>query len=351
MTRIFTDGAEFGDVLFWDSGSAAASTTQKRTGSYSYVVTSSNSGTKIITAVAEIYARFCWWNAGPNEGRLFYWQKGSTELGSLRTETGARIGLYTGASTLVDTSDTSYVTSAWNLMEIHVKIANSPDGIIELYMNGILTATFYGDTQPGADTTIDSLVYRGPQQTYFDDLALNDTSNADGRGDNSWCGDGHVELLVANDNGDTNEWVGSDGDSVNNYALVDDIPASGTDYVKASTDIKDMYNVGDYTPTGKIVTRVWAECRAMDNNAQSGSIWLGFKHGGVEYLSSAVRALTNVYNEVVGDYAKTDPSDSTTWSEADLDAIQFVVECSSSSSTSSSSTSSSTTTSSSSAPP
>ena len=141
------------------------------------------------------------------------------------------------------------------------------------------------------------------------------------------CGDGHFELLVANGNGDTNDWNGSDGNKVDNYLLVDDIPSDGdTTFVSATGTAQDMYNLSGYTGTNKDIRRIWAECRAKDNAVSGGTIKLGYKHSGTVYLCSDARALSGNYARVVGDDTLLDPTDSTMWSEADLNAIQFVTE-------------------------
>lgn len=66
-------------------------------------------------------------------------------------------------------------------------------------------------------------------------------------------GDCHVDYLVPDGNGDTSQWVGSDSDSVDNWELVDEIPASATDYVEAdATDLRDLYAVANLPASGVI---------------------------------------------------------------------------------------------------
>ncbi len=51
MTRVFTDGAEFGDVLFWSAGMMAASTSSPRSGGgvYCYALGQNIDTTYIVT--------------------------------------------------------------------------------------------------------------------------------------------------------------------------------------------------------------------------------------------------------------------------------------------------------------
>ena len=345
MTRIFTDGAEFGDVLFWDiNPSIYATAATKRSGNYSYYTRANIGGGKYIGNLTEFYFRFAVY-LYPWTGIHCRFRNNTITIADIYYDNGTQLLSARVNGVAVGTSTFTLAISVWNLIEAHFKL-DDINGIFDIKINGILDIEYDGDTNPGVYTDIDNIILGGPtnENVYYDDLALNDTN---GSIDNSWCGDGHIELLSPNDNGDINDWDGSDGDSVNNYLLVDDFPHdTDTTYVKTGVTEQDMYNVSDFVATGKIVQRIYAECRAKDNAVAGGTIKLGYKHSGTVYLCADARSLSGSYARVVGDEALSDPTDSTVWSEADLDAIQFVVECSSSSSTSSSS--SSTTTSSSS---
>jgi hypothetical protein len=325
MTRIFEDGAEFGDILFWDIGSPVASTTQKRSGNYSYYGANETS-TKNISAEAEFYFRFCQYQPTNGSGYVVSWYNGATRLGAIYlASTIYKWQGYVSTSAVV-TGTNSMLINQWQMGEVYVKIADS-GGKITLKIDGIQEFDFTGDTKPGAATNVDNLVFAYPNISggrYFDDLAFNNTS---GTVDNSWCGDGHFELLVANGNGDVNDWNGSDGNKVDNYLLVDDIPSDGdTTFVSATGTAQDMYNVSSYTGTNKDIRRIWAECRAKDNAVSGGTIKIGYKHSGTVYLCSSARALSGNYARVVGDDALSAPTGSAVWSEADLNAIQFVTE-------------------------
>lgn len=351
MTRIFTDGAEFNDTLFFSSAGSIVTQGVSRSGTYSYQVNAAT-GFKSITGISEMYFRqgiyINYTDSGTSDHGVVKFRNGTTDHVSVFWySAGDKFGINAGGSASV-AYGSARGKQAWLLMEVYVNIANSPNGRVIVKIDGITDIDYTGDTQNGATTTVDNIAWYdfATGNFNFDDIALNDTN---GLVDNSWCGDGHIETLMASGNGDTNDWTGSDGDSVNNYLLVDErAHDSDTTYVKATTAVEDMYNVSDYSPTNKIVTRIWAECRARDATVTSGAIKVGYKHSGTEYLSSSYITLTGSYARVIGDETTLDPTDSTVWSEADLDAIQFVALNSSSSSTSSSSSSSSSSTTSSS---
>lgn len=64
------------------------------------------------------------------------------------------------------------------------------------------------------------------------DLAVNDTSTSS---QNSWCGKGSQVYQRPNGNGDNSQWTGSDGNSTDNYALVNEVPPSTANYVESNT--------------------------------------------------------------------------------------------------------------------
>lgn len=57
-----------------------------------------------------------------------------------------------------------------------------------------------------------------------------------------------IDTLRPNGNGYLNEWLGSDGNSIDNYAMVNETPPSTLEYVESSVDgQRDMYkfpNIG-----------------------------------------------------------------------------------------------------------
>lgn len=333
--RLYNNGAEFNDMLFWDGsvGEFLPTDWTCRSGIYSYYGKSGAYAWKNTIDLSTFYFRFgFYYDLYSNSMTPRYigsWKHDSTILGGLFVGSADTrlLSLYTGSTTVA--SDAYLSSYTWYLIEAYVDISDA--GHVTLKVDGRQCLDYSGDTKPGTDTHINNICHRTPFDlwyAYFDDLALNDTDNSDGKNDNSWCMDGHYEAHFANDNGDSSQWTGNDGDKVNNFALVDEVPHDGdTTYVKSNTPgEQDMYKVTDYTPTNKIITRIYSECRAKDSPASSSKIKIGFKTDGTVYLCSADRTLTGDYARVVGDDAKVNPFDSGIWEDADIDAIQFVGE-------------------------
>lgn len=324
MARQITEGGEGGDAVFFElsvnsqwTNTASTSHIEGR----SFTTSSNNGGYKLLpTAVSEFYIRF----ALNNRGIKFGWFNGATELGSFRFNTSSvSYDLYTGASTLVGSGVNLYAGSIWQVIEVHVKIADS-GGIIEYKVDGVTqsAASFSGDTKPGAATTADRLLFIGNSGTIFlDDIAFNDTT---GSVDNSWCGDGHVYGLVPNGNGDSSQFVGSDGNSTDNYLLVDEAVSNGdTDYVESATSgNKDLYQMANLPtlPSGSTIQRVIVETRARELTAGGDQLQIGVKSGGTESWSSGI-VLSTSFARQIAEFL-VDPSTSAAWTESNVNSIQ-----------------------------
>ena len=322
MTRIYTDGAEFQDLLFFSStsGSPTADTTTFRSGLASYKMDNNESGSKSITALSEAYFRLAFYiSADP--GTILSWYSGATVLGSLRRNSTSKfLELYTSTGTLVDTGAIAIQATTWYVIEVHVNIHDST-GALDVRVDGVDDAAFAGDTKPGAATTFDLILYHGGANTsYYDDLAMNDTA---GGSDDSWCGDGKVILLKPNANGDVSGLTGSDADSTDNYLLVDDFPHdTDTTYTEGSvTDDYDSYNLAASGLTSVSILRVFAECRARDTVAEGGTMALMLETNATEYTGSDQALLTS-YLSYKGTQYTTNPQTTIAWTVAELDALQ-----------------------------
>ncbi len=322
MARIFTEGFENGDGMFFTStpGGYSIATDQFRSGARSLRQGSWNNHVKAITPVSEFFFRFGFKTivAVPQPNELFQWRYADEVLGSIRHNSTKRLEIYVGG-TLVATSAAVYGSFDWYLMEIHIKIADSA-GVIDVLIDGVQAVTYAGDTKPSGSTQANNLILFKCENTYYDDVAMNDTSGAV---DNSWCGDGRVVAMFPSGNGDASQLTGSDGNSTDNYALVDEVPSNNdTDYVEGSVvNERDLYQLSNVSlPVGTTVRRVVVESRSKDTVAEGGLIALEIKTGGTEY-ASADMALASSYAPVRAEWI-LNPNTGVAWTQADLDALQ-----------------------------
>lgn len=339
MTRLFTDGAEMGDLMSIPLTSISfatvltADSTTKRSGSYAYKLISNNSTNQSLVliythnAINEVYFRF-----GLNTSNtdvpftVFIATDNTTPI--VQLSLGAKIlNAYVNGS-LVASGTLELANNTWYLVEVHFKMADS--GIIQSKINGVLDINYSGDTTPGAETTFNRTCFGFLNasfrytNTFVDDIAINDTSGAT---DNSWCGDGRVIALTPNANGDSSQFVGSDTNSTDNYLLVDEVPSDGdTSYVESATvGEKDLYNLTACGLTSVNIARVWIESRAKDTTTGDGTIKLLAKTESTEYESANIDLSTSYAAQKGTDYT-VNPNTSAAWTTTQLDALQVGIK-------------------------
>lgn len=321
MTRIFTEGFESGDALFFTYvGEAEISATKKRSGNYSVAtINSASVPWKSVSAVDEAYFRFARtqpaWGGTAN---IFAWYSGANLLGRINADANRYLTICNSAGTVLATGTIHQNENVWYVIEVHIKIADA--GIIEVKVDGILDVTYSGDTKPGVDATFNKLFYWS-NNNYFDDIAMNDTN---GILDNSWCGDGRVIALIPNGNGDLSQLTNSAGTSIDNYSYVDEQPANTTDYVEGSVvDNKDLYNLTPCGFTFETIKRVWTESRSLDTVAAGGLIAHTIKTHSTEYDSADMQLMNTYYPFISsGSGWVVNPNTGNPWTVAELDALQ-----------------------------
>lgn len=335
MARIWTEGFEMGDAVgYLMLGSASIDGAVRRSGVYSLKCTRSSSSLKITlpSTYSEVYLRFAV-KVGVEGigGRYVSLRSSGNDVGKINLSENAVASITVNGSTQYGT--TVLLSNVWYLLEFHLKIANT-GGIAELKVDGnAVEATISGDTQ-GSYSTLNEIFFFGTTSAsdnsyiHYDDVALNDTS---GGVDDSWCEDGHIVVLNPNANGDSSQWTGSDGNSTDNYALVDEVPSNGdTDYVQDSTSgNKDLYNLASIAAfvAGQSVLRVWAEARARKTDTDAATLLLGVKSGSTEDWDTGT-VLTESYTRIRGEDHVVNPDDSAAWEEADLNALQVGIKVS-----------------------
>jgi hypothetical protein len=147
----------------------------------------------------------------------------------------------------------------------------------------------------------------------------------DGSGatNNDYLGDIRVECLFPNGDGASSAFVGSDGNSVNNYLLVDEtVPNDDTDYVQGTVvGDKDTYAYQDLTTTAGSVygVNIIPRHRKADAGGRT-AVTVGRESGGTEADSSAITILDSyIYNY---DIRETKPSGGA-WSISEVNGAQF----------------------------
>jgi hypothetical protein len=232
-------------------------------------------------------------------------------------------------STLVATASAGIAREEWACLRIRHLIHGST-GVLQVMRDGNVLLDFSGDTH--ATGLVDIASYgigwiartgngsTGDQYIAWDDLADNDTS---GDVENGLPADGAVLLLKPNGNGASSQLVGSDGNQVDNYALVDEVPPDSADYVASSTpDQQDTYALEDVPAPYNAVRLVQPVSYAALATAGTGALRNVVRSGGTDYADAADTALGTTYGFVKGDALYTDPADDAPWTVAKVDALE-----------------------------
>ena len=243
---------EFGIV---NSG-FAASATQKRTGAYSYRINKldgENYGQVNIDATYQIRIGMHLYtidSATPGDVPAYVaWYYSGGRLGSLRVDEAGDLRLYVlGVSQ--DEEIGARPDAVWAHFGINIKIDGS-SGWVTVYKDGVQIMNFAGDTGSNQiesvrfGTDIHALTTH-EDYSYLDDLFIDDITNeSDGV-----VPDYRFEYITPEaPSGNYSQCMGSDGNQVNNFELVDDQPHDGdATYVEANAiNKKDTYNMTTFT--------------------------------------------------------------------------------------------------------
>lgn len=338
MTRLYTDGAEMRDIEFWDSWNFAptvANATPFLSAYYYSVPTSYVGGIAyriLPAAISEGYIRARVRSPNLGTGILFPGILDSAG-GTVAYVSLNALNKFVAVVATVGTVGTSVLAMAlniWYLIEVYFKEANAPNGRFVVKIDGNIVIDYTGDTQPGAGTTFQTIGYQTNLAGVLlvDDLAFNDIA---GGVDNSWCGDGIVDKITPDNNGTHNNWHGSDGDDVNNYLLCQEYPKDDdVTYVYhdgTAAGTQQQFALSDWSGAGKSILRIYAEARARKTSSAVHTIKLGqLAAGGADVVSAGRLLYINYYERIVGDDSFINPVTVAAWTEADLDALEFVAE-------------------------
>jgi len=254
MANIFLDGMEDGSLTSFTSYTSGyeASTSKKRTGAYSLFSPRAEGGYASIifpAAKTELFGRFGFYPTtatGDDYGGI--WRFYDASLNIMATiaydKTNAKFLFYRGSTSQLfcESATNSAPLDSWTCVEFRLKVDNS-SGVAQLKINTTATSEYTGDTQEGATAEMASIRLGAPSsgwipQKYFDDIVIND---ATGSFNNSWPGAGGIRVMVLSGAGSNTDLTPSTG---SNYACLDEIPASDTDYVSGSTaDNYDLYTL------------------------------------------------------------------------------------------------------------
>lgn len=226
------------------------------------------------------------------------------------------------AGTDLAVATTALSTDVWYYIEFKATI-NGTTGSYEVRVNGqgVGLSGSGVDTQVTANAYANVVVLFCPTTSYhFTDIVIMDSS---GSVNNNFLGDVRVEPTFPNGNGNSSQWDGSDGNSTDNYLLVDEATPNGdTDYITTATvnDV-DTYGYGNVTPTTGSVYAVIPAPYARKDDAGTRSIATVVRHSGTDYIGTT-QPLSTSYQYLPQIY-ETNPGTSAAWTIAEVNAAEF----------------------------
>lgn len=227
-----------------------------------------------------------------------------------------RYEIYGSSSTSISDAITFTGTPfIWQLLEISY---NTITGVFTVRVDGVVIGSSFA-SKVFSPNKIRFGVLSWRSTTFFDDLAINDSS---GSTQNSWCGDGIIHAIIPNGAGSSTQFTPNTGA---NWAAVDDVPYDGdTTYVWSSTSgHKDLYNMTTISiPAGSRIVAVQpvAVAKRMDSGS-SDSLQVGIKAGATEDFSSSIVAPT-FYGNLYGKIYEKNPDTNADWTQANLDGVE-----------------------------
>jgi len=236
------------------------------------------------------------------------------------------VDLQRGATTVGSSSAPVGAGGDWIWVEVKTRV-NDVTGFMEVRVNGAVVASFVGDTVnstvAGANVGITSLLLNGVNSSAIDDVYVSDTAGA--APFNDYLNDVQVETLVPNGNGASSQFVGSDGNSVDNYLLVDELPAVDSDRVESSTvGQRDVYTFTDPAAGVGEVLAVMPCVAVSKTVAGPANIKIVDRlAGGVERVSAA-KPVLNLGWRTAGPYVAD--ASGAAWTPATVASSQFGVE-------------------------
>lgn len=271
MSVLFFDGFEgyqTADLTKrWTQASGTISASYKRNGAQGILLNNVTGVSKTVgpaTATAGVMGAGLYWDAN-NTGYIEVGNGAGVQFRVIRATADGTLNIYRGGgSTLVATSAGALALDTWYHVEVKWTLDNTT-GTIEVKVNGAPFVDYTGDTmqQTAATWTFVQILAGNVNTVWVDDFYICDQ---DGGVNDDFLGDCIVETLYPDGNGTNSEFDGSDGNQVDNYALVNesssDFPDENTTYVSSSTvGERDTYAYGALTPaTATILATQTAIC-------------------------------------------------------------------------------------------
>ncbi len=245
---------------------------------------------------------------------------------TLRANTGGNLRFFRGNTVFLLAGSAVLSNNTWYYLEVKYYIADQIlANSFQLRVDGVLDINLATNTDTAAASTTNTelLRWEGADGTnrYIDNIYL---ITLDGTRNRDFLGKCFVETLYPTGDSLVN-FVGSDGDSTNNYLHVDETnPDNDTTFVQTSGANVDRYKFP--APSGAVNTIVGIQltCKARKTTTSHGE-WNNIAHiSGIEYVQ-ATHSLHTSYDYFF-DIFEVNPNTNGTWLTTDIPQNSFGVK-------------------------
>ena len=210
------------------------------------------------------------------------------------------------------------ILNDWNFIEMHLLVHGS-SGVFASKINGVPDIVFNGNTAPSGAASVLRLLLAGKRTTqnptmYFDDVTVRT---------DAWTGD--VKYVAVVPTADTVQKDFAPSTGSDNYAVVDEIPPSDSDYNEAVVnEALDLLAAGDFDGTDKAIQCVVTWVRAAKTPVSGQQVKVAVKSGSTTQKGSA--------RDLSGSYAykmlllDNDPDTAAPWEDTGVDGVQVGYE-------------------------
>lgn len=298
-----------GDGLFVDSGA-----------SHTYVAKSVNNLTTVIVGFA-----MKWASISASANYVLQVEEPTFMHMQIRMDNTGVFSAWRAGSTNIGTASSAVSQNVWTYVEIKITIHDTA-GEVTIKLDGTTTVLNLTnvDTRNSGTGIINSVKLGAASvgsDIYYDDVYICDTA---GTLNNDFLGDVKVTTLYPNGNGNYSQWAGSDGNSVDNYLLVDEADANTSDYIQSSTvNQKDTFTYQD-VGVGATIKGVQICSYVKKSEAGNREVRHVTRVSATDYNSTA-QSLGSSY-KVIRDIRETDPSTAVAWTEAGINGAEFGIE-------------------------
>lgn len=335
MTLLLMDGFDNGDRLSrYPLGTGTQHTSTTRFG-YGQAIQCNNSTNLVMpfTASATIFFGFAF-NLNSQNGVIAFFGDGNTtnHVSIVINADGswsARRGSTTG-TILASGAAASLSTTGFHSIEGKITISDTV-GVIELRYDGsaspFCNVTSADTKNGGTNVSVDTLLLRTGStgasggMTVDDFYLLNSSGSAP---NNTFLGDVRVMTVLPNGNGNYSQLTGSDGNSTDNYLLVDEATVNTSDYVGGVSGLKDSYTMENLSVSPTTIFGVQEVAYAAKSDAGAAN----FKHllriSSTDYTTSS-KVLSTTYT-IYLNLRETSPATATAWTESEVNGLEAGIE-------------------------